>query len=163
MDDPIRTMVFQPLVDRVGISPKAAARTMADVFMATAVTLTSVRSVTVDWETPGLAATLAMAIVGAAILWGLMRFCAAVGPAFVTGPFAAVHLLMRMVLVYSVAADVVQTWTLVSNEAPVVPISLMRALMQLAQNVSGAASLYLALCTDPPPRRPRSTPIRAGA
>lgn len=162
MDDPIRTRVFQPIVDRTGLSPRPAARQAGDVFMAAAVTLTSVRAATLDWATtPGLAATLAMAITGAAILWSLMRFCAATGPALVTGPFGLVHLATRGILLYSVAADVVQTYGLVTAETHVEPVSLMRALMQLAQNVAGVCALYLALCDEPPPRRRRMETVHA--
>jgi hypothetical protein len=163
MDDPVRTRLFQPIVDRFGLRPRDAARSAADVFMAAAITLTCVRAATLDWTVPGLSVTLAMAITGAFILWGMMRFCASAGPAFVTGPIAAVHLLIRGVLLYSVAADVVQIWMLVGYEGRISSMSLMRALMQLAQNIAGTASLYLALCKDPPPRRPRRIMASAGA
>jgi hypothetical protein len=155
--DPLVRLLFQPAVNALHVEPRGAAATSGNMFLACAVTLTAVRAGTMDWAaTPGLAADLAMAMTGAIIMWCVMRFGAVNGPTMLIGPYGAVHLGVRLLFLYCVAADVVQVTVLVAADDGVEGISLFRALLQLAQSVAGLTSLYLALCAPPPPRRPRT-------
>lgn len=161
-DDPIQRHVFQPLVNGLGIRTRQAAAQTADVFMIMGTSLAAVRAVTADWtQTPGLAWTLAMSIMGTIVMWSAMRASANAGHTMVMGPLGTLHLGVRLLLTYCVVADIIQVAGLLSTDQSVTSASLFRALMQLCQSIAGYASVYLAICVDPPPPPERGRPVPA--
>lgn len=135
---------------------------MSDMFIAEAVTLTMVRAFTVEWSAaPMMLTTMAMAMAGAAIMWGVMRVGVMAGPGMASGPMGTVHLAVRLLFTYCVVADLIQVALLVTSHEEVTAESLFRAMLQMCQSIAGFSSLYLTICADPPPPPRTRKPVHA--
>lgn len=164
--DPVLRHVFQPLVDRTGLDPRATATTAADVFVALAVTLAAMRVATIDRAArPDLHVWQAQHVVGAAIVYGWMRFCVAAQDMAHAGPLGLLHAGFRWIMLACLVIDLHEMCVLVTTDLPVAPIGMLRSSLQLAETIAAVVSLYLSLCRRPPPRRRTETrrAIRAEA
>jgi hypothetical protein len=150
--DPILRHVFQPVVDVLRLRPSRAAAITADGFLITALALTIYR-----FASPGevLLGWRVMHVAGAVMLHWWMRWCAANGRISMAGPLGTLHAVMRMGLIALTVLDIVTINRIVAQPDLYMPGSLMRAVLQCAEDMLGGAALYLSACTDPPPSRPR--------
>lgn len=152
--DPILAHVVQPLVDAMGGTPRTIAVQSANLFLMVAVTLSAVRVATIDLATmPNLYAMQTMHVVGAAMVFGTMRYCATNGETSLIGALGVAHLMMRLLFVPCFILDLIELRTLVTTDMFVSPISLARSALQLTEDGAALAAIYLAVCRRPPPRR----------
>jgi hypothetical protein len=162
--DPVLRHVFQPIVDRTCLDPRVAAIVAADVFVALAVTLAALRVATIDPATrPDLHVWQAQHVVGAAIVYGWMRFCVAAQGMAHVGPMGLLHVVFRWTMLACLALDVHEVAVLTTTDPSVAPMMLLRSSLQLAETAAAVCALYLSLCRRPPPRRRTERRVAASA
>lgn len=162
--DPVLRHVFQPLVDRTGLDPRVAAVVAADVFVALAVTLAAVRVATIEPAIrPDLHVWQTEHVVGAAIVYGWMRFCVAAQGMAHVGPMGVLHVVFRWSMLACLVLDVHEVVVLTTTDLAVPPNAILRSSLQLAETTAAVCSLYLSLCRRPPPRRRTETRRAIGA
>lgn len=157
-NDPLHRFVFQPAIDRTGIKPGPAAMQALNLFLLVAVTLSGVRVATLDAAThPNLWFLQTIHVVGAVIFYAWLRFVIANGAIARMGALGALHLGVRIMMVCCAAIDVREIHVLLTDELPIVPISVMRSALQLVEDLGMVGALYLSMCDRPPPRRTKQS------
>lgn len=150
MLDPMVRLVYQPVVNLLGLRPSRWAAVMADGFLITALAFTVYRFTESGTE---FLALRTMHVLGAVIIHWWMRWCASNGTAARNGPMGLMHVYMRTIILGLAIQDALLLHAVAAAPELYMPGSIARSALQTAEDVFGASALYLSVCETPATQR----------